>query len=256
MEHATGIIIPVLADYVLSPTVIYSDELTGIYFDTHDEQFGRITFNNLDAIKVCRGENMPFHDGWEIGRPVPWVYFIEQSKWLKERFRYEEENYGSAYEFGGNVSEMLTDFKHYVFKFHDQFVEVIARGFWFEKGKESLLGKPLTAGHPFLPFVLTNEIQHEYRGIGFKIIHTTHSLESAIENTAYCQQRLMEIWVEFKGEYSVAHTLFVFRRNGNVMFTLRDYFGRAVLTKKELIRIEEIMPLLNKYLDEVAERRK
>ena len=62
MELAKGIIIPVVADFVLSPDVLYSDELTGIYFQTEDEQYGRITFENLDALKICRGEILPFPD--------------------------------------------------------------------------------------------------------------------------------------------------------------------------------------------------
>jgi hypothetical protein len=60
MELAKGIIAPVITDFVLSPDVFYGDELTGIYFQTQDEQFGRITFENLDALKICRGENLPF----------------------------------------------------------------------------------------------------------------------------------------------------------------------------------------------------
>ena len=46
---------------------------------------------------------------------------------------------------------MMTDFKHYLFSFHDQFIEVIARGFWFEKSETPLFGKKLMEGHPFLP---------------------------------------------------------------------------------------------------------
>lgn len=74
MELAKGIIIPVIADFVLSPDVFYGDELTGIYFRTEDEQFGRITFENLDALKVCRGENLPFLSDWKEGQEFPWVY--------------------------------------------------------------------------------------------------------------------------------------------------------------------------------------
>lgn len=78
------------------------------------------------------------NDGSDI-----WVYKIENTQWLTERFQYENKNYGCSYEFGGNVNEMLTDFNHYLFSFHDQFVEVIARGFWFEKSEKILFKQPL-----------------------------------------------------------------------------------------------------------------
>ena len=150
MELAKGILIPVLADTISTPDVYYGDTLTGIYFATEDEQFGRITFENLDALKVCRGEDLPFTDNWEEGQDITWIYEVKNSKWLQERFQYEKDKYGSSYEFGGNVNEMLTDFKHYTFQFHDQFIEVIARGFWFEKDETSLFGKELQVGHPFV----------------------------------------------------------------------------------------------------------
>lgn len=46
---------------------------------------------------------------------------IENSSWQKECFDYENKYYGSAYEFGGDVKEMMTDLKHYLFSSHDQF---------------------------------------------------------------------------------------------------------------------------------------
>ncbi len=115
MELVKRISIPVEADSVLSPDVYYGDKLTGIYFHTSDDQFGRITFNNLDAIKICRGEMMPYEYNWETHERGVWVFKIENSKWLTERFNYESDHYGSSYEFGGNVNEMLTGFSHYLF---------------------------------------------------------------------------------------------------------------------------------------------
>jgi hypothetical protein len=50
--------IPVRWDNVSGPDVYYGDKLTVIYFETDDNQYGRITFDNFDAIKVCRGESL------------------------------------------------------------------------------------------------------------------------------------------------------------------------------------------------------
>jgi hypothetical protein len=143
MEITQGLLVPTQADSVLSPQVNYGDPLTGIYFTTQDDQFGRITFENLDSIKVSRGELIPYEVDQEEGQIYCWVLKVKNSNWLTERFQYEKRIYGKSYEFGGNVDEMLTDFSHFVFRFHDEFVEAIARGFWVEKSNENLFGKEL-----------------------------------------------------------------------------------------------------------------
>jgi hypothetical protein len=247
MELAKGIILPVLADRVLSP-VVYYGELTGIYFQTEDEQFGRITFHNLDAIKICRGENLPFLNNWEVGQDFPWVYKVDKSKWLKERFDYENENYGSSYEFGGNVNEMRTDFSHYVFKFHDQFVEVIARGFWFEKDTNNLFKKELKDGHPFLPLPETNVKTFEIEGIKYKAIFNPIATDNLIQNTQYCQQKLIEFGVDFEGKFSVSQTLIIMQRQGKLVSLLTQFIGRADLKKKVLPLLKTLSHLLTNTL--------
>jgi len=115
MEIANGIFIPIDADIVEKPFFYYiEDEKTSIHFETEYEQFGRITFSNLDSVKICRGEFLPYKNNWKKGN-YPWIFEVENSKWLKERFDYEKKHYEKSYEWGGNVNEMLSDFKHYVF---------------------------------------------------------------------------------------------------------------------------------------------
>jgi hypothetical protein len=256
MELAKGITIPVLADYVLSPDVYYGDNITGIYFQTEDDQFGRITFTNLDAIKVCRGENLPFADDWEVGQEVTWVYKVENSKWLKERFNYESENYGSSYEFGGDVNEMLTDFFHYVFKFHDLFVEVIARGFWFEKDATSLFQKELKDGHPFLPLPEINIKLFETKGIKCKAIFNPLDTTILIQDTKYCPQKLIEFALELDGKFSVCQTLIIMQRQGKLISVLSQFIGRPEFEQEGVATFEKIKPIVDKYIGEVAERRR
>jgi len=79
-QFAKPIWIPVQANIGPPPTVVYDTygdfklppgininnhtsggkTITGIYFLTKDNEFGRITFDGLDAIKVCRGEYFPY----------------------------------------------------------------------------------------------------------------------------------------------------------------------------------------------------
>ena len=127
-----GIAVPVLADSVEGPTVAYGAGPASINFVTQDERWGRVTFEKLDSLRVSRGEYEPYPSDWKEGDPVHWVSVVAPSPWLRERYGYEKRHYSQAYEFGGDVDEMLRDFSHYVFSFHDQFVEVLCAGIWFE----------------------------------------------------------------------------------------------------------------------------
>jgi hypothetical protein len=256
MEIVKGIVIPVVADYVLSPDVFYGNDLSGIYFQTVDNQFGRITFNNLDSIKVCRGEMLPYEYKWGTDERGTWVFKIENSKWLTERFKYENENYGSSYEFGGNVNEMLTDFSHYLFSFHDQFVEVIARGFWFEKSEKSLFTQPLQFGHPLLNLPETKVKIFEIAEIKYKAIFNPTFIDQLIDDSQYCQQPLIEIATEFEEKYSISYTLLIMQRKGKLMSVLRHRLGKSFFEKEGVATFDDIKPLIDKEIFEIAERRK
>lgn len=256
MEIAKGIIIPVVADFVLSPDVLYGDELTGIYFQTEDEQYGRITFENLDALKICRGENLPFTDDWKEGQEYPWVYKIENSKWLKERFNYENANYGSSYEFGGNVNEMLTDFSHYLFKFHDQFIEVIARGFWFEQDKTSLFKSELQVGHPFLNLPDTDIEKFVSHNLTCQIRTNPTPQDKLISDAKFCSQKLIEFALELDGKATVDNSLILAYKNGKLFSSLRGFFGKQIVEFDGLAKLTDVKPYIEKYIEEVYERRK
>lgn len=256
MDLAKGIIIPVVADFVLSPDVLYSDELTGIYFQTVDEQYGRITFESLDALKICRGENLPFTNNWEEGQKYPWVYKIENSKWLKERFNYENENYGSSYEFGGNVHEMLTDFSHYVFKFHDQFVEVIAKGFWFEQDKTSLFKRGLQFGHPFLNLPDSNIEKFVSHNLTCQVRTNSTPQDKLVSDAKFCSQKLIEFALELDGKASVDNSLILSCRNGKLISSLRGFWGKQIAEFDGLAKLTDVKPYIEKHIGEVYERRK
>ena len=257
MEVVKAIKISVIADAVLSPDVYYGDGITGIYFETEDEKFGRITFQNLDAIKICRGELMPYKYNYENnGSDIIWIYKIENSQWLAERFKYENQHYGSSYEFGGNVNEMLTDFGHYLFSFHDEVVEVIARGFWFEEAENNLFKQPLQAGHPFLNLPETESKLFETAGIRYKAIFNTTSLDQLVRDSQFCEQRLIEIAIEFAGKYSVSYTLMLMERQGQLISVLRPCFGHPDFEKEGVATFEDIKPFIDQEMMKISERRK
>lgn len=251
-----GFKVPIDADSVESPQVHYGEPLTAIYFITDDAQYGRVTFENLDSIKVSRGEYLPFEDDWKEDQPYRWVTKVKNSKWLKERHKYESDNYGSSYEFGGNVDEMLSDFNHYVFSFHDQFVEVIARGIWFEKSSESLLGKKLSNDHPFLPITTENMIRFEAHGLTCQARISSKNKEELRDSALYCSQTLIEFALELEGSASINHSLILSYRNDECISTLRGYFGNQILEFDGIATIDDVKTHIESYMKEVAERRK
>ena len=195
-------------------------------------------------MKICRGEMFPYDYTWEKHKRGTWIFKVCNSPWLKERFEYEQKHYGRSYEFGGNVEEMLTDFTHYLFSFHDEFIEVIARGFWFEESKKSLLGKKLTKAHPFLPLPqkkIKYIVLHNKR---YRVTFNPLPIETLIENTHLCEQKVFEVSHLFEGEYMKDQTLVIMRRNGKVMSILRGFFGRSCFEKKGIATFDEIQHLL------------
>lgn len=256
MTFAKGIEVPIHSDYVLTPTVIYADELTGIYFRTADEQYGRITFENLDAIKICRGEHLPYPDDWTENKEVCWIYKVEDSAWQTERYLYEKANYGSSYEFGGNVEDMITDFSHYIFQFHDQFVEVIARGFWYEKDSESLIGKPLQDNHPFHTLSNENCSFLTVRGLTCEVRRSQKTEEELLQDAQFCSQRLIDFSLQLGDSNSVENSLYLSYRNNKPISILRGYFGREAVCFEGIATFEQVRFYIEQYMLEVYERRK
>lgn len=253
METIKQIKIPVTADYVLSPDFVYGKD-TGIYFRTHTDNYGRITFENLDAVKICRGEIMPYEFDYSSADQYTWIFVIENSRWLKERFRYEKKHYGSAYEFGGDVYEMMTDFKHYLFSFHDQFIEVIARGFWFEEAEESLFQKDLTQGHPFLPLPESGEYL-TVQSITSQIRSNPQPKEQLIYSAQFCSQKLYEFTLELNGKTYAAYTVFISYRNGKLISILRSFLGRQEMTYEGFVDLEQVKPYVEAYLEKIYHQR-
>ena len=243
-EIAIGIDIPVKVEDVVWPTIIYNEsEKTGIYFETRDERFGRVTFEQLDSLKVSRGEYLPYKDNFDWENPdcpYCWISRVENSKWLMERYQYESKHYGEDYNWGGNVEEMLTDFSHFIFKFHDQFIEVIAKGFWIETDNKSLINKKLLTGHPFLP--ISDEIVQNVEIENKKYIARINSLniKELIEQSFFCSQKLIT-FTEEKGKRPDYYST-IFKSKCSIL----DYFDRNIGTFDEVLTVEQMKSLIEK----------
>ena len=149
-----------------------------------DDSIGRVTFEGLDAIRTARGEFLPY-----VRVDVPharggWVHLIEDSGWLEERHHYE---------FGHYDTSMLDRYDHYLFSFHDEFVEAIALGIWFDKphGAE-VLSRP--DEHPLLELPESAIAQRSTSfGIDWEMRANPRPLEELVEASVLCPQRLLHV---------------------------------------------------------------
>jgi hypothetical protein len=259
-ELAIGLPFPIKSDSVAGPHVNYEDpsfeqkSLNGIYFITNDEQNGRVLFEKLDSIRISRGEYLPYERADES--QYHWISEIENSKWLQERYRYEKKYYGQSYEFNGNVDEMLSDFRHFLFQFHDQFVEVISKGFWIEKDVDELYGKPLKEGHPFLPIVSDNVHKIEYAGMICFVRINQNAIEKLSLDALYCSQTLMEFRLDENDNSSPENTLSLTYRNKKLISVLQGYFGKQVVEFDGVVGLDAVSSYIKNYMKEVIERRK
>lgn len=253
--------LPIVADSVLSPQLHYGSEqsgepITGIYFLTDDDQHGRITFENLDALRLCRGEAMPYSYNWDAHERGTWVFKVKNSSWQQERFAYENKHYGRSYEFGGNVQEMLTDFSHYLFSFHDQFIEVIARGIWFEQAPKRLFGQPLLPGHPLLALPASPHQLLTAHTLVCQVRYNPLPTKQLLANARYCSQLLLDFALELDDRTSSVGALVLAYHNGQLTSRLHGYFGSRVAAFDGIATLDDVRPYLEKYLGEVYERRK
>jgi hypothetical protein len=253
-QFAKPIKIPIIADSVASPELYYKKGFDAIYFYTSDEKYGRITFEGLDSIKISRGEYMPYKHNYDLSADI-WVYEIENSKWQQERYNYEKKHYANAYEFGGNVDEMLTDYKHYLFEFHDEFIEAITKGFWFEQDEKRLSKKKLLDNHPFLPLSEENALKLEADTIIARVRINPSPKNELIVNAKFCSQKLFEFVVELDGKISVVQEVVTLYRSANLVSVLRGFFGKETAIFNGVATLEQVKPYFERETNEIEANR-
>jgi len=256
-QLAHGLEVPLTADSVDSPIVQYGGAMTAIHFTTNDGRWGRITFEGLDSIKVSRGEYEPFPSELREKHSFHWVTTVSNSVWLQDRYEYEKQHYGNAYNFGGNVDEMLTDYSHYVFNFHDQFVEALAAGIWFESADAMLGDREPTSDHPLrgLKHIEPSE-RFEEAGITCQVRRNPLSDDELKTRAHFCSQTILEVAAELDGRAGTDWSLTLRTRDGSSKVYLRSYFGNRTAAFDDIPKLEVIRPTINKWLQEVRERRR
>ncbi len=256
MEFARPIRVPLVPNYVTSPKIrcyelYYSDQKSLVFRLSDDEKniVGRVTFDELDAIRCCRGEELPFDYPMPDDNDVdfPWVFEVDESKWLEERHAYEMAHYGYP---------LLNDFVHYAFKFHDEFVEAIARGIWFEKVGCESVDEPADS-HPLfdLPIELPAET-FSVAGIRCEVRHNPKSNAELLADSQLCTQKLFQYYRWDGGSRIACHAARLRTICGRASTTLGDskYYCRTpdLITTGGVPSEGEFRPAFSTYVRELA----
>jgi hypothetical protein len=255
MQTARGLQVPLHADGVESPEIRYgagNEMITCIVFtlDDNSDHVGRVTFEGFDAIRCCRGEYMPYEDDWAADRTgrYPWVWEIDGSEWLQERHRYE---------FGFYKTPLLEEYIHYFFRFHDEYVELIAKGIWFERVKHDHVTDP-PVDHPLanLPQSLPAE-EFVIDGIHCAVRHNPLPLEELIERSNFCSQTLFQYFMTLGGITSPSYAAKLRTIRGKSATRLRGSLFYPDLLAGNGVALEAThRSEFARYVSEVAERRR
>ena len=218
----------------------------GLYLQS-ENLYGRFLFEGADSIKTSRGEHFPFpyKDG-AVFRS--YIYEIENSNWLRQRYDYEKKHYGSSYNFGGNVDEMVNDFHHYYIPFEDEFVEVLARGFWYESSDEPITVQYLP-DNPLASIEKSNPTIFNENGINGHVFHNKLSIEKLLDQSIYCSQKILQFGFEINNYISISRTLYLMRDNNEKVYcSLKGSLGEEIKRFEHLVGLKEIEHILVQHL--------
>ncbi|MBM7517114.1 hypothetical protein [Nocardioides nitrophenolicus] len=215
-----------------------------LFFETAEGSLGRVTFEGLDAIRASRGEVAPYDDGHDSSS---WVYNVLDSTWLAERHAYEWSNY---------EARLLETHQHYLFRFHDEFVEAIAQGIWVDTIPAS---DPFAVGtdHPGSTLPLAKVVDRgEAHGLAWQVRSTEVDQPTLVADSELCSQRLFEFSLQLDGNDSVCASALVRTRDGRTRTHLTHPWSGVVASVRGVARPQDFAKQWDEYCHGVAERRR
>ena len=67
---------------------------------------------------------------------------------------------------------------------------------------------------------------------------------------------MIEFALEIEGKISIDYSLVLSYRNGKLISSLRGYFGKQIVEFSGIAKFADAKPYIEKYMNEVYERRK
>jgi hypothetical protein len=251
--------VPLTADSVAPPRLVYGglDPLSAdgrdqayaaIYFEVAGRDvLGRVTFEGLDAIRGSRGENLPYQTADQF-KPGDWVFVVDRSAWLEERHRYEVSHYATP---------LLDTHQHYLFQFHDEFIEAIAEGIWLDHADRSDPFGPPTP-HPLMPFGLDRPCERfiSASGIEWELRRSPRADSDLIYDSQYCSQRVFQLNLLLDGDNREAASIWIRTTNGVLVSRISRSWVGEMGRLTGFAQPGDFSEQWETYLEEVAQRRR
>jgi hypothetical protein len=256
-ERAIPFAVPLTADPVLGQRLLYGSHATddvkpgmrpndAILFPMSSGRLGRVTFEGLDAIKASRGECLPYERATADGLPDEWVYLVVPSGWLTERDRYEREFYDTP---------LTLDYDHYLFSFHDEFIEAIAQGVWFDHvTTPNVHAVPLD--HPLLELSpLAIALSATAEGIAWELRVNPKPMAELVDASRFCSQRLFQYNLVLDDGSREHRSVWLRTRNGRCRSTFAGPWVGASATHDGVATAETFADDWYSAVSAVARRR-
>lgn len=252
--------VPLQADEVLSPRLVYVHAsplrpdpdwgCDALYFRLPDRDAaleGRVTFEGLDAVRVCRGEHRPFEPA-EQHQQGDWVHEISDSPWLSERHAYEVAHYRTP---------LIGRYHHYLFTFHDQFVEAIAEGIWLDK-PDPLRPRDVPLDHPlaYLDETAAPEPRTSPTGLRWELRRSPKPDSVLMGGSELCSQRLYQFNLVLDAESSESASVWLRTVDGQTTSYLKRSWVGTVASRAGLAQPEDFFDVWEQHVAEVAHRRR
>ena len=252
--------VPLVADSVASPRLVYGgldlssddgrdDAYTAIYFVVAGSgSLGRVTFEGIDAVRGARGETLPY-DIRQPRQAADWVFTVDESLWLAERHHYEVAHYSTP---------LLETHQHYTFAFHDEFVEAIAGGIWFDMADSA---RPFARPdqHP-LARLDPGPDRERFRspsGIEWELRRAVRGDADLARDSRLCSQRIYQLNLLLDGRSSEGASIWLRMRNGRTVSRLvRPWPGGEVAQREGIANPGDFEEQWEAYLAAVAQRRR
>jgi hypothetical protein len=256
---AQALTVPLAADSVAPPRLVYGSLETAlasgrdeaypaVYFEISGGSLGRVTFEGLDAVKAARGELLPY-DTATPRMPGDWVFTVAESPWLTERHHYEMQLYSTP---------LLGTYLHYVFQFHDEFVEAIAQGIWLDAVDPSRpFDRP--AQHPLapLPDSLPAETHVSPSGIEWELRRSPRTDSDLTNGSHLCSQRVWQFNLILDGRSSEGASIWLRTRNGQTTSRCtRPWPSGELGSRAGLAQPNDFAEAWEECLAAIAERRR
>lgn len=243
------------------PQLVHGPEGTALLYPARgDRYFVRVSFEALHGFRLMGDDSPPYPE--ELGAVgYTGVYLIENSPWLRERI--EQRRAGSLARYGEvetsrpQLEAMRTHLEHYLFNFHDESVEVLARGIAFETSRRPFALDAPPKRRPWED-LSSRRVTERFVVAGIRCQVRTHPLplEELLEQARYCSVPRYQFALEGLGAASVVASLRLRVRWGQTYSLWSGHFSATTTRLPGLVSLEEAKALIEPYIREVAERRR